>query len=375
MPIRSVLHVAKMTGVAGMENHLLTLLPGLKARGLDTQLIILTTPEHSIDEYAAQMAAAGVAVQQLPIRGNLDFNLYNQLTQWFRKSGLDAVHTHLIHADLHGVLAARRAGIKHVFMTGHNDDPFRRRLLIRLMQRWLWRRVDKGIAISEAIRAFQIKVEGAPANHVTTIRYGIDLSRSRVGEGARAVTRQELGLPDQAPVLGSVCRLVEQKGVSDALRAFWQVSRQMADAHYVIIGDGPLRQSLQAQADGYGLSHRIHFLGWREDAHALMAAFDALIVPSRWEGFGLVVLEAMAAKVPVIASRISALPEIILDGETGKLIPPGDIQGLAQAMIDICMYPAQAHLLGEAGRRRAETEFSAEQMIDRTLQFYADVRD
>lgn len=371
MPIHSVLHIAKMTGVAGMENHLLTLLPGLKERGLDIRLLILTEPDHPMNDYAAQLSVSGVVVEQTPIHGNLDLNLFNQLVRQFRSDSVDAVHTHLIHADLHGIPAARRAGIKNVFTTGHNDDPFRRRWPIRLMQRWLWSQVSKGIAISDAIRKFQIKYEGAPSSRVTLIHYGLDLSRIRIGEGARTVTRHELGLPDQAPVAGSVCRLVEQKGISDALRAFWQVSRQVPDAHYVIVGDGPLRESLQSEAEGYGVAHRVHFLGWRDDASTLMAAFDALLIPSRWEGFGLVALEAMAAKVPVIASRVSALPEIIIDGETGTLTPPGDIQALAQAMLDVFMYPAQAHELGEAGRRRAETEFSAARMIEQTLQFYS----
>ena len=369
-PIQSVLHVAKMTGVAGMENHLLTLLPGLKVRGLDVRLLILSESDHPMGGYAARLEAAGVPTLSVPIHRDLDLGLLRRLTRLFRDMRPDAVHTHLIHADWHGIVAAWQADIKSIFTTGHNDDPFRRRLVIRLAQRWLWQHVTKGIAISEAVRRFQISVEGAPLQRLVTIPYGLAITSDPPGEGKRAMVRHELGIEPQSPVFGSVCRLVEQKGIDDALRAFWQISRRLADAHYAVIGDGPLRPALEAQAAGYQLAHRIHFVGWRDDATTLMTALDALVVPSRWEGFGLAVLEAMAARVPVIAASVGALPEIVLDGQTGYLTKPGDIEGLAQAMLDICEYPAQAHDMGEAAHRRVETEFSAERMIDRTAQVY-----
>ena len=369
-PIHSVLHIAKMTGVAGMENHLLTLLPGLKANGLDIRLLILVEPNQPMADYQAKMVALGIPTTTMLIHGNVDWLLIGRIVHFLRQSQPDAVHSHLIHADLHGIIAAKRAKIGTIFMTGHNDDPFRRRWPIRLLQRYLWGRVTRGIAISDAVRRFQIAVEGAPADKVVTVPYGLDLSELSIGDGARAVARQELGIPPQAPVFGSVCRLVEQKGVDDALRAFWQISRRLPDAHYAIIGDGPLRAMLETQTAGYQLTTRVHFLGWRSDARSLMVAFDALLAPSRWEGFGLSILEAMAARVPVIAANSGALPELVVVAETGYLTPVGDIDALAQAMLQICEFPAQAHEMGEAARKRVETQFSAERMIARTMEVY-----
>lgn len=366
--IQSMLHVAKMTGVAGMENHLLTLLPGLKARGLNVSLLILTQSDRPMDAYAARMIGLGVPTAQTPIRGSVDLALYRRLLGIFRS--YDAVHTHLIHADLHGILAARHAGVRHIYTTGHNDDPFRRRLPFRLSQALLWRQVTHGIAISDSLRQFQIAIEGASPARVTTIHYGLDVNPVPSGDGAREMTRRELGLPLQAPVVGSVCRLVAQKGISDGLRAFWQIAQQVPDAHYVIVGDGPLRSTLAAEADGYGLQARVHFLGWRDDARALMAAFDVLLSPSHWEGFGLVLLEAMAARVPVIATRVSAIPEIVRDGETGYLTAPADVQALSQALLKLLSDPTAVHQMGAAGRDRLETAFSAARMIDQTLAVY-----
>jgi glycosyltransferase involved in cell wall biosynthesis len=362
-----------MTGVAGTENHLLTLLPGLHAHGLEVHLLILVEPDRPMDDYVARITALGVPTEQAIIHGNVDLRLFSRLARIIQEGQYDAVHTHLIHADLHGIVAARRAGVKIILTSGHNDDPFRRRLPIRLLQRYLWGRLTRGIAISEAIRQYMIKIEGASPDKVVTIHYGLDLSGHHIGDGARSMIRAELGLPPQAPVFGSVCRLIEQKGLSDGLRAFWQVSRQSSEAHYVIIGDGPLREQLQQEVEGYGLAHRVHFLGWRKDAAQLMAGLDALVMPSKWEGFGLVVLEAMAAKLPVIATRVSALPEIVVDGETGFLVAPDDIQALSQAMIDICEYPAQAHEFGLAGRARLEAEFTAAKMIERTFALYSEL--
>ena len=116
-PIHSVLHIAKMTGVAGMENHLLTLLPGLKATGLDIRLLILIEADQPMVDYVARMTALGISTSTLVIHGNVDWRLIARLTRLISESKPDAVHTHLIHADLHGIIAARRAKVGAVFMT------------------------------------------------------------------------------------------------------------------------------------------------------------------------------------------------------------------------------------------------------------------
>jgi glycosyltransferase involved in cell wall biosynthesis len=360
----------KMTGVAGAENHLLTLLPGIANCGIRTHLLILTEPDYPMDEYAAEMTRLGVPTEQMLIERDVDMPLFRRLNHYIKEGGFDAVHTHLIHADLHGITAAIQAGVKYIYMSGHNDDPFRRRLPIRAMQNLLWRRITRGIAISEAVRQFMIKVEGAPPTKAVTIHYGLDLKKHAVGVGARQIFRHELGLPEQTPVFGSVCRLIEQKGLSDSLRAFWQISRQVPEAQYVLVGDGPLRAELEREVDAYHLRHRVHFLGWRKDAQAMISAFDALVMPSKWEGFGLVALEAMAVRTPVIATMVSALPEIVIDGETGFLVQSGDVEGLSQAMMDICQYPQESRQMGVAGRERLETHFSAASMIQKTAELY-----
>ncbi|MCC7208627.1 MAG: glycosyltransferase, partial [Anaerolineae bacterium] len=145
---------------------------------------------------------------------------------------------------------------------------------------------------------------------------------------------------------------------------------QFPEAHYVIIGDGPLRQDLDARIGSLGLRGRAHLAGWRSDAAALMPAFDVFLMPSVWEGFGLVVLEAMAARLPVIASRVSALPEIVVHGQTGILTPPADAPALTTALTRLLSDPALRQAMGDAGRARLESDFSVAQMIDSTLAVY-----
>jgi len=366
----TVLHIVKVTGIAGAENHLLTLLPGLQAHGVPISVLLLTEPNRPMDNYAGRLIAAGIPTRQWPIRGNLDSLLVTRLTRLFHAEQPRAVHTHLIHADWHGIIAARRAGIKSIFMTSHNDDPFRRWLVIRLIQRWMWSRVTAGITISDALRRFAISVEGAPADRITTIHYGLDPATASAGDGARTMIRHELGISPQAVVFGSVCRLIPQKGIDTALRAFWQVAQQLPEAQYIVVGDGSERAGLEAQAAQYRLSHRMHFLGWRDDARALMSALDVFVMPSRWEGFGLVALEAMAARLPVIATNVSALPEIVQQNQTGLLVPPDDVPALAEAMLTAASQPDTIRLMGMAGRQRLETNFTADRMIARTAAVY-----
>jgi glycosyltransferase involved in cell wall biosynthesis len=357
-----VLHIAKMTGIAGMENHLLSLLPALRTRGLDPRLIILTEPDKPMHTYAEKMIAGGVPTEQIPMRRDFDPALIGTLAK--RMVGVNAVHTHLIHADLHGLLAAKRAGVRRIYSTGHNDDAFRRKLPIRLFQGWFWRQVSAGIAISEALRQFMLRAEFAPPDRIRTVYYGYEPPQQRSDAATRL--RVELNLPPETPVLASVCRLVEQKGLIYAVQAFKRVQQSIPKAHYVIVGDGHLRAELESAAQGAN----IHFLGWRADARDLMPAFDALVMPSLWEGFGLVALEAMAHEVPVIASYVSALPEIVVDEQTGYLVPPQNTDALAERMADMLQNPVRAGKMGEAARRRVETEFSISRMVDGTLRVY-----
>lgn len=371
MTITRVIHLSKMTGLAGSEGHLLILLDGLRARGWDAHLWVLVEPENPVQSLMDRAAERNIPTRRILIPHHLSPGLWRWLCTEFRAARPDLVHTHLLHADLYGLPAARWARVPYRVSTRHNDDKFRYRLLVRWLNRWLWWQANAGIAISDAIRRFSIDVEGARPEHITTIHYGLNPADIQAPVSARTDLRTALGLsPDNTLLVGSICRIIEQKGLSYGLRAFAQVAAGVPTAHYVLAGDGDLRPQLEAEAQALNIAPRVHFLGWRDDARAIMAGCDVLLAPSLWEGFGLVFLEAMALHLPVISTHVSAIPEVVVDGETGWLVPPANVEALASALRTALTDPAERQRRGIAGRHRLETHFSVDQMVERTLAVY-----
>ena len=353
-----VLHVAKVTGIAGAENHLLALLPALRALGVDAEVVLLQEPGRPVAQLVRAFLAAGVPTFELAINMDLDPWLVGRLARLVRSRGAHAMHTHGVHADLYGRLCLQGLDGVLLLQTRHNDDRFRRLWIMRLLNQWLARRCVRIVAISDAVREFVCAVEGIPPRKVERIYYGLDAAPAPQNV---ADLRTELGWAG-APLIGFVGRLTGQKGVDVLLNAFAIVHRALPTARLLLIGDGPQRAALAALAGGLQISAAVHFAGWREDARAQMAALNVLAIASRWEGFGLVTLEAMQAGVAVVASRVSALPEIVLDGETGLLVPAANAAKLAAALLALLQDPQRAMQLGENGRLRAAQLFTVKQM-------------
>ena len=353
-----VLHVAKVTGIAGAENHLLALLPALRALGVDAEVVLLQEPGRPVAQLVRAFLTAGVPTFELAINMDLDPWLVGRLARLVRSRGAHAVHTHGVHADLYGRLCLQGLDGVLLLQTRHNDDRFRRLWIMRLLNQWLARRCVRIVAISDAVREFVCAVEGIPPRKVERIYYGLDAAPAPQNV---ADLRTELGWAG-APLIGFVGRLTGQKGVDVLLNAFAIVHRALPTARLLLIGDGPQRDALAVLAGGLQISAAVHFAGWREDARAQMAALNVLAIASRWEGFGLVTLEAMQAGVAVVASRVSALPEIVLDGETGLLVPAANAAKLAAALLALLQDPQRAMQLGENGRLRAAQLFTVKQM-------------
>jgi len=368
-----VAHVLKADGIAGAERHLLTLLPGLRERGFDVRLILLHPPTQPLADYTALLTAGGVPVTRIPIHSHLDFGVIRRIRAALRPLAPQIVHTHLLHADLYGLLAALRLPGRPLRITSrHNDDVFRRRLPFRLLNAALWRFVlTGGIGISDAVTRFCLAVENAPPGKIHTIHYGLPFPLPLIDRKAvRAELRGALNLPADTVLIGGVGRLIEQKGYTYALQAFALLERDFPAAQLVLIGDGPLKTPLHAEARRLGLARRVHFMGWRADAAALMAGLDVFVMPSLWEGFGLVLLEAMASGLPIVATAVSAIPEIVVEGETGLLVPPRDPAALAAALRVLLADPALARHFGLLGEDRLEEHFSADGMITAVVEWY-----
>ena len=284
----------------------------------------------------------------------------------------DLVHTHLVHSDLFGWFAAKLARAGKVISSRHNDDQFRYHQTWRRVSRWMWKVTDAGIAISAAIKSFTVAIESAPEDKITVVHYGMEhrwMSDDELRD-ARQRLRAELQLEPDTLILGMVCRIVEQKGIAYALQAFQRIYSSFPRAQLVIAGDGDLAEQLETLAQELGISERVHWLGWRSDAAELIAAYDVVLFPSLWEGFGLVLLEAMSRRVPVIASRVSAIPEVVVHGETGLLTEARDVVALAAAMRRLLEDRALRQYMGLLGASRLEEHFSIKRMVAGTIAVY-----
>jgi glycosyltransferase involved in cell wall biosynthesis len=299
----------------------------------------------------------GVPYTRLVCRHDLDATLPPRLARVVR--GADLLHTHLVHADVYGALVPGVA----IVATKHNPDPFRAGPF-RFVERALTRRARRLIAISEAVHRFNVERIGLPADKVDVVHYGLDELPKPWAENP------ELPIAADARVLLCVGRLAQQKGVDTAIRALAAVREHHPKTVLLVLGEGPARKRLEALARELDVGDSVHMPGRLGDVTALYRRADLLVHPVRWEGFGLALLEAMLAAKPVVASAVSAAPEIVVDGVTGLLVPPDRPDTLAEAVSSLLDDPARADALGRTGLGRARAEFSVAKMAERTLEVY-----
>jgi glycosyltransferase involved in cell wall biosynthesis len=323
-------------------------LPALAAHGVDVRFLGLDDTGRAPDPFYEALTVPYVRV---PAPRDIDPRLALRVRRETRNA--DLVHTHLVHADVYGALGAKR-----LVSTKHNDDPFRAGAF-RFVERELARRASRIIAITEALARFQVERVGLPADKVEVIHYGLDDLPAAWGSNPADHVR-----PD-ARVLLAVCRLEPQKGLDIAVRALPDIRARHPTAELVVLGEGPQRFELEQLAGE--LQVPVHLLGRVPDVAAWLRRADLLVHPARWEGFGLALLEAMLASKPVVATNVSSIPEIVVDGETGLLVPPDDAAALAAAVNRVLGDPGS---YGEQGRKRAQSHFSVASMTDRTLALY-----
>jgi glycosyltransferase involved in cell wall biosynthesis len=360
-----VLHLHKITGISGSEGHLLTLLPALRGSGVDARFLGLDVAGSDAPRFYAALDAAGVPHRSVRCTVDASPRLALDVLRAVRAERPDVVHTHLVHADVYGATAATLLRVP-VVSTRHNDDRY---LLgpFRHVDRVFARPARRIIAISNAVHRF-LERAGLPPEKIVTIPYGLD----RLPDGRSAVRPDELGIARDAPVALAIGRLIAQKDHATLLRAFARVHERHPDAMLVILGAGPLEAETRHLADDLGLGDAVLLPGRLEIRDWLERA-DVFVHTSRWEGFGLVLLEAMLAGLPVVATRVSAVPEVVSEGETGFLLEPGDEAGIADAVSGLFAEPERARALGAAGLARARAEFSVERMVGRTIAVYDDL--
>lgn len=333
---------------------------GLRALGHRTVLVA-----HSAGELR-QRAKEGLELVPLAPRTEMDLGAAWRLSRVIKQLRPDIVHAH----DPHGVAMAALA----LSMSTQLAKPpliASRRVDFRLrgsaLSRWKYRQVDCFICASTAIRKLLVAA-GVPEARVVTVHEGIDLDR--VAAAPPANLHEELWLPHDAPIVGNVAALVPHKGQRHLVEAAALVVRQVPDARFVIAGEGELKESLERHIKDHHLEKHVLLAGFRPDVLSVHKAFDVFVMSSVTEGLGTSLLDAMAAGKPIVATRTGGIPEVVVDEETGILVPPRDHQAMADAIVRLLNDAALRERLGQAGLTRARQKFSAERMVQNTLRVY-----
>ena len=354
-----VLHVVKVAGISGAENHLLLLLPGLRDRGFDVRVVVLDEDEPGAREFATRLTDRGIGVERLRLTRATDPIVFARLARIVRRERPTILHTHLVHADFHGLPAGRLARVPVLVSTKHGFNAFRDGRAFAAADRTVAGLADVHIAISSGLARYLGESEGFDPAGFEIVHYGIEA-------GAAPPP-----LPG-APRLAIVGRLVPIKGHDVLLRALAAIREELPALSLEVAGDGPLDAELRAAAGSLGLDGVVSFLGRVAPATPVVERAEIVVVPSHGEGFGMAALEAMERGRPVIASAVGGLPEIVEDGRTGLLVPSGDVDALAGAILDLARDRARTEVMGAAGRARALSEFSQERCTDRIEALYRD---
>lgn len=353
-------------GAGGAERHVLSLTTGLHSSGFQCRVAYLWGP----DDLAREFERRGIPVHPLGLRYRLDPRGIARLVRLIHSEVVDLVHAHLFPGEVFGAAAAMLAGPVPIVCTKHNDEDFLQRWPFGLMHRLLSHKAQRTIVISEHLRRYTVAIGIADPTRIVTIPYGYD----GPGKGnTREAARRELALDDGAFVVGAVGRLAKQKGHVYLLEAVPLLLEHAPDTRVVILGEGPMREDLTRRARELGVADRVTLYGLHPEIPRILPALDVLAHPSLWEGFGLVLLEAMAAALPIIASRVSAVPEIVEDEVTGLLVPPADPAALAKAILRLWENPEERKELGRAGAARLRESFSVATMVEQTARVYREV--
>ena len=369
-----VVHIQKVKGIGGSERHLLTLLPGLMDRGVDVGMCVLA--EGDADTFVSQMEAVGVATAVVSAGSDFNPALVPALYRVIRSFRADVVHTHLVHADLHGLAAARLARTPTVSSVHGTPAFYRQRpyqWVGRLTGRWAGRR----IAISQHVADFIEREQLAPPDHVRLVYYGISTDGWRFTSEERELLRARDAFGPNDVVVGIAARLIPGKGHAELIAAFDAAAAEHPRTWLLIAGDGPEKAELERLAGRAAHADRIRFLGHVNNVHGFMNVCDIIAFPTSpalGEGFGLAALEAMAAGRPVVATDVGSLSEVVVDGETGLVVPANKRGALAEAITTLAKDAELRVRMGSLAALRAEQVFSLDAMLDGTIAVYDEIR-
>ena len=366
--LMKVLHLINTLSTGGAEMHLLTLCRYLKRQNVE--IVVACLREHVKNSRSLRLDFEEEDIRVINLQADSRYNslFLGRITRVLREERPDILHTHLPRADFAGAFArVFHSGLVWVCSVhAIYSEDWSGRWSLPLFN-LLWRRADIMLCISHAVREWLVG-RGVPQDKARVIHYGIEPEKF---SEPRVNLREQWGLNDNA-VVGSIGRLEPRKGHDLLIQAMPELCMRVPSARLLIAGHDPCGYgvTLRRLIDRLGLGEKVRLVGFQTDVVSFLNALDVFAFASSSEGFGQVVIEAMAAGKPVITSKIAPLTEIVADGETGLLVESGSPQSFASAIAQLLIDPMERHRMGARGRERVTKCFTAERMTQETLLLY-----
>lgn len=332
----------------------------------------LVCPPELLETFSGDWQGENTVTLGLKLEDPWQWPAARQFTAFLRAEKIDVVHAHMIRGALAAVPLARLAGVPVVVHTCHGLEVWRKSWIKR--QYWIDRRItnwsDATIAVSESTASHLLQDKKLDPEKVKVIRNGRTLDGFKADAAVQDRLRAELGIRAESSVVGVFGRLEPQKAHKYLIEALPSVRRQVPGLKVLVVGEGGLRQELEAHAAKLGLSEAVVFTGYRRDSMNLMALCDVIALPSLYEGMPLVPIEAAVLGKAVVATAVDGTKEVVADGATGILVPPQQPQALADAIIRLLLNPAERREMGERAGVRAREQFTLERQVQVTADFY-----
>jgi len=376
-----ILQVAYKSEITGGEKVLLNLVKHLRRRG---HHLLVVCPAHG--PLVEVLRREDIDVKVVPLKKSYDFVAALRLRNLILREGVQVLHTHGMLVNIVGRIASKLAhvpvSVSTVHLTrelssGGRAENIREGLkanYYRALDNSTARFNDRIIAVSESVRRDLIS-QGISPDKLVVIKNGIEFEgwqRPNGRKKQRARKREEFGIGNNS-VVGTITRFSKQKDVHTFLYAMSEVVRKYPRVRCLILGDGEQREDLEDLSTRLALNGSVRFLGYREDAREILDIFDVFVLSSLWEGLPLVILEAMAAAKPVIATRVPGTAEAVVDGKTGILVPLRNSERLAESIKRLLENKNLSQSMGKAGRRRVSKYFRLDRMVDETEKLYFDL--
>lgn len=372
-----VLRIITRLNIGGPARHVATLTQALPSRGFASELIAGTAGKEEGTFHSELTGAEFLPSLARGVNPLNDSKAYLDLYRLIKFRRPQVVHTHLAKAGALGRLAARKAGVPVVVHTYHGhvlsgyfSAPVSRAFLE--VERRLAKHTDVLIAISSAVRDELIDLGVGVPGQWRVVPLGLELGALIEELPDQAQARERLGLPRDRKLVGMVARMVPIKDVPTFIRALRQIAEHDRFVEFVVAGDGPLRKEHESAAKK-ALGDRVHFLGWVNDLADLYSALDLVVLTSKNEGMGAVLVEASAAGKPVIGTRVGGVPDVVQDEETGFLVPVGDAESIADKVLTLLSDIELAQTLGAQGREFVRERFAAARLVDDIAGLYSEL--